>query len=156
MAAALDAHEAAQGHMPACMAAYGNMGAPRVSPLRRSQPMITKFVCAVRWAEVTIDVFRGGISTFAGAPLGKAVFYGGALRGAFETRAQPPEARGAWFRSVKQVVAHFGIADGPRIDWAPHEEPDAECSACGWRFWSGTGHATLAICRDCLDRSSGR
>lgn len=105
--------------------------------------MRAKFVCSVRLAEITIDVFRVGTS--AGGP----VRYGGGLRGAFEARAQPPESRGAWFRSIKQVAAHFGIADGSRIEWAPHEEPDAECAACGWRFWSGTGHATLALCRDC-------
>lgn len=29
------------------------------------------------------------------------------------------------------------------------EEPDAECSECGERFWSADGHPTLAICGEC-------
>lgn len=30
------------------------------------------------------------------------------------------------------------------------ETPDAECFHCGDRFWSGTGHPTLALCRSCV------
>jgi len=47
---------------------------------------------------------------------------------------------------IERVAGTKGIMHLYAID---ARTPDAECSECGARYWSGTGHPTRAVCAQC-------